>query len=150
MIKLLICLIVSVTICYAQTENVQSNVTVSYTLWIGSYLKLIHNINVSAPKNTSFYEVMQLAAEQNCHYKFQAKEYDIGHYITEIGGWREIPSLRYHWMIYKIPALPNPWKPPTDDYLTPVGVDQIYVDDGEYYLFWYHKLKKWNSDNEEV
>lgn len=52
-------------------ENVQSNVTVSYTLWIGTYLKRIHHINISAPKNTSFYEVMKLAAEQNNHYKFQ-------------------------------------------------------------------------------
>lgn len=51
----------------------------------------------------------------------QAKEYDFGHYITKIGHWHEIPFLRYHWMIYKIPKLPNPWKPPTDEFLTPVG-----------------------------
>jgi len=43
-------------------------VTVTYTLWIGTNVTENFTIIVTAEENSSFYHVMQIAAEQDLHY----------------------------------------------------------------------------------
>lgn len=42
--------------------------TVSYTLWVGSNISEIYNINVTTESNNSFYNVMQQAAVKDDHF----------------------------------------------------------------------------------
>jgi hypothetical protein len=41
---------------------------VTYTLWVGTNVTENFTINVMARRNSSFYHVMQIAAEQDPHY----------------------------------------------------------------------------------
>jgi gastric intrinsic factor len=43
-------------------------VTVTYTLWVGTNVTENFTITVMTEKNSSFYHVMQIAAEQDTHY----------------------------------------------------------------------------------
>lgn len=46
-------------------ETDQKNVTFSYTLWLQSNITETHNVNLTTPKNTSFFKAMTMAAEQD-------------------------------------------------------------------------------------
>lgn len=47
------------------------NVTVSYTLWVGTNITENYTVIITAPRNISFYSVMQLAADMDSHFAFQ-------------------------------------------------------------------------------
>lgn len=51
------------------------NVTVSYTLWVGTNITENYTVIVTAPRNISFYNVMQLAADMDSHFVFQVRNY---------------------------------------------------------------------------
>jgi len=52
----------------SSSSNVQ--ITVPYYLWVGTEVTQQFNINITAPHNTSFYDVMNLAEEQSPeHYR---------------------------------------------------------------------------------
>lgn len=45
-----------------------------------------------------------------------------------------------YWLLYRLPELPDPTNPPGNQLIAPVGVDELMVEDGEHYLYWYKKL----------
>ena len=45
-----------------------------------------------------------------------------------------------YWLLYRLPELPDPNNPPGNQLIAPVGVDELMVEDGEHYLYWYKKL----------
>lgn len=123
-------------------ENLKGDdfATVTYTLWVGTNVTENFTINVTAEKNSSFYHIMQIAAEQDSHYVFEATEWPNGHYVHTLAGYKEEPSRYHYWLLYQVPTLPEPASPPGNNFVTPVGVDGLIVEDGDHYLFWYKKL----------
>ncbi|RZF38786.1 hypothetical protein LSTR_LSTR008156 [Laodelphax striatellus] len=114
--------------------------TVSYTLWVGSNVTENHTISITMPHNSTFYNVMQMAAEKDNHYVFSATEWPNGHYVHTLAGFKEQPMKYRYWLLYRLPSLPDPSNPPGNQLVAPTGVDDLIVEDGEHYLFWYKKL----------
>lgn len=52
------------------SADVNANVTVSYSLWIGSNITEKRSINITADHNVTFYEIMQRAAEVDNAFKY--------------------------------------------------------------------------------
>ena len=54
----------------ADSSSSTVQITVPYYLWVGTEVTQQFNINITAPQNTSFYGLMQLAEAQNPeHYR---------------------------------------------------------------------------------
>ncbi|XP_031786149.1 uncharacterized protein CG3556 isoform X1 [Nasonia vitripennis] len=123
-------------------QNQQQNppVNISYTLWVGSDVDEIYNLTLSAPKNESFYEVMVLAAQRSPNFQFSAYEWPNGHYVHTLAGYKEEPMSYHYWLLYRLPAPPEPSSPPGNQLVAPGGVDNLLISEGEHYLFWYKKL----------
>ncbi|XP_030755061.1 uncharacterized protein CG3556-like isoform X2 [Sitophilus oryzae] len=103
-------------------------VTVSYTLWIGTEILGEKSVNVTAPQNSSFYNVMQLAINYDPAYDFRAKDYpNIGHYIYRIAGHDEDTKNNIYWIIYKLKEKPDKSNLPTNKDLSPVGCYKFEV-----------------------
>ncbi|RVE47343.1 hypothetical protein evm_008024 [Chilo suppressalis] len=116
------------------------NVSFTYTLWLGTNVTENFTLHMVAPRNISFYHVMQMAAEQNPKFKFEASEWPNGHYVHTLAGHKEEPMGYHYWLLYRLPETPDPAAPPGNQLVAPVGVDDLLVEDGEHYLFWYKKL----------
>ncbi|XP_069704751.1 uncharacterized protein [Periplaneta americana] len=95
--------------------------TVTYTLWVGTNVTENFTVSVTAKKNSTFYHIMQIAAEQDSHYVFEATEWPNGHYVHTIAGYKEEPSCYHYWLLYQVPTLPEPASPPGNNFVTPVG-----------------------------
>lgn len=52
----------------AKTTLDDNTATVSYSLWIGSNISETHTINITTETNNTFYNVMQLAAQEDDHF----------------------------------------------------------------------------------
>ncbi|KAJ8668081.1 hypothetical protein QAD02_009744, partial [Eretmocerus hayati] len=115
-------------------------VNVTYTLWVGSDVDEIYNLSLSAPKNETFYEVMVLAAQRSQNFQFSAYEWPNGHYVHTLAGYKEEPMSYHYWLLYRLPAPPEPSSPPGNQLVAPGGVDDLQISNGEHYLFWYKKL----------
>ncbi|XP_023026717.2 uncharacterized protein CG3556 [Leptinotarsa decemlineata] len=118
-----------------------SDITISYTVWVGPDITESATINITAPKRTPFYEVMQLAMKKDPYFTFEATESTFGHYITTIAGHKEDKAKNIFWFIYNLKEMPDPNSPPSDDLLSPVGVDGLMIEKGYHYLFWYRIWK---------
>ncbi|XP_067015294.1 uncharacterized protein CG3556 [Anabrus simplex] len=118
----------------------QDLVSVTYTIWVHTNISEQYTLGVRAERNTTFYNVMLLAAQQDPHYQFEATEWPNGHYVHTLAGYKEEPTAYYFWLLYQTPELPEPSNPPGNQLITPVGVDGLLVDEGNHYLFWYKKL----------
>ncbi|XP_049793659.1 uncharacterized protein CG3556-like [Schistocerca nitens] len=116
------------------------HVTITYSIWVGTNVSEKYTLLLHPVRNTSFYDVMILAASIDEHYQFEATEWPYGHYITMLAGYREDPANYLFWLIYQTPQVPDPASPPGNELLTPVGVDSLYVDEGDNYLFWLRNL----------
>ncbi|CAH0758884.1 unnamed protein product [Diatraea saccharalis] len=116
------------------------NVSFTYTLWLGTNVTENYTLHMVAPRNISFYHVMQMAAEQNPKFKFEASEWPNGHYVHTLATHKEEPMGYHYWLLYRLPETPDPAAPPGNQLVAPVGVDDLLVEDGEHYLFWYKKL----------
>lgn len=114
--------------------------TVSYSLWIGSNISETHTINITTETNNTFYNVMQLAAQEDDHFSFSSTEWPNGHYVHTLAGYKEEPMSYHYWLLYKLPELPKVTSPPQNRFVAPVGVDELLIEDGDHYLFWYKKL----------
>ena len=57
-----------------------------------------------------------------------------------IGSGFVLPCRYNYWLLYRLPELPDPNNPPGNQLIAPVGVDELMVEDGEHYLYWYKKL----------
>nr|CAD7568100.1 unnamed protein product [Timema californicum] len=102
-------------------EQAPGPVTVTYTLWVGTNITENYSITVSPEHNATFYNVMQIAAEQDSHYQFSATEWPNGHYVHTIAGYKEEPTYYHYWLLYRLAKLPDPAYPPGNNFITPVG-----------------------------
>ncbi|ENN78018.1 hypothetical protein YQE_05503, partial [Dendroctonus ponderosae] len=116
------------------------NVSITYTLWVGSNVTENCTVAITAPRNTSFYAVMQTAMEQDARFAFEASEWPNGHYVHTLAGYKEEPMGYNYWLLYRLPELPDPSAPPANQLVAPVGVDDLLIEEGDHYLFWYKKL----------
>lgn len=57
-----------------------------------------------------------------------------------LAGYKEEPMSYHYWLLYKLPVSPDVTAPPPNQFVAPVGVDELLVEDGDHYLFWYKKL----------
>jgi len=117
-----------------------TNVTVSYSLWIGSNITEKRSINITADCNVTFYEIMQRASDLDSAFIFSATEWPNGHYVHTLSGLKEEPMSYHFWLLYKLKSCPDPQNPPSNQLVAPTGVDDLIVQNGEHYLFWYKKL----------
>ncbi|XP_050545819.1 uncharacterized protein CG3556 [Daktulosphaira vitifoliae] len=123
-----------------QTIEMGTNVTVSYSLWIGSNITEKRSINITANHNVTFYEIMQRASDLDNAFTFSATEWPNGHYVHTLSGLKEEPTSYHFWLLYKLKSSPDPKNPPSNQLVAPTGVDDLIVQNGEHYLFWYKKL----------
>lgn len=49
-------------------ETNPSNITVTYSLWVGSNVSEKHSLNITVDRNETFYEIMEKAAEMDSTY----------------------------------------------------------------------------------
>ncbi|XP_050667132.1 uncharacterized protein CG3556 isoform X2 [Leptidea sinapis] len=125
---------------HASNDSDARNVSFTYTLWLGTNVTENYTLYMIAPRNVSFYHVMQMAAEQEPKFKYEASEWPNGHYVHTLAGHKEEPMGYHYWLLYRLPEIPDPASPPGNQLVAPVGVDDLLVEDGEHYLFWYKKL----------
>ncbi|XP_015370871.1 PREDICTED: uncharacterized protein CG3556 [Diuraphis noxia] len=123
-----------------QMPDSGTNVTVSYSLWIGSNITEKRSINITADHNVTFYEIMQRASDLDSAFTFSATEWPNGHYVHTLSGLKEEPMSYHFWLLYKLRSCPDPQNPPSNQLVAPTGVDDLIVQNGEHYLFWYKKL----------
>ncbi|CAG9815211.1 unnamed protein product [Phaedon cochleariae] len=116
------------------------NVTVTYTLWVGANVTENATVTLTAPRNTSFYHVMQAAMDADPRFTFEASEWPNGHYVHTLAGYKEEPMGYHYWLLYRLPEVPDPLAPPANQLVAPVGVDDLLIEEGDHYLFWYKKL----------
>ncbi|KAG8234766.1 hypothetical protein J437_LFUL006598 [Ladona fulva] len=113
---------------------------VTYTLWVGSNISENLSLTLKAPANSSFYNLMLEAAQQDERFQFGSSSWPNGHYIHTIHGYREQPAAHRYWLLYRLHAVPDPSEPPPHHQLSPKGVDDLLVNNGDHFLFWYRKL----------
>lgn len=109
------------TLSYHGNDSEIRNVTITYTLWVGTNITENSTMNLIAPRNTSFYNIMQMAMEIDPHYTFEATEWPNGHYVHTIAGYKEEPAGYNYWLLYRLPELPDPASPPANQLVAPVG-----------------------------
>uniref|UniRef100_T1PCK4 Eukaryotic cobalamin-binding protein n=1 Tax=Musca domestica TaxID=7370 RepID=T1PCK4_MUSDO len=121
-------------------ESDSKNVSYTYTLWVGTNVSQILTLNMVSPKNTSFFKAMTQAAEIDPRFAFEAREWPNGHYVHTLAGMKEEPRGYNYWLLYRLPEIPDKDNTPGNQLIAPVGVDELMVEDGEHYLYWYKKL----------
>ncbi|XP_030381629.1 uncharacterized protein CG3556 [Scaptodrosophila lebanonensis] len=121
-------------------ESDTKNISYTYTLWVGSNVSEAFSLSLISPKNTSFFKAMTQAAEMDQRFIFEAREWPNGHYVHTLYGKKEEPRGYHYWLLYRLPELPDPNNTPGNQLIAPVGVDDLMVEDGEHYLYWYKKL----------
>ncbi|KAH8397899.1 hypothetical protein KR222_005935 [Zaprionus bogoriensis] len=121
-------------------ESDAKNISYTYTLWVGSNVTEAFSLSLVSPKNTSFFKAMTQAAEMDPRFIFEAREWPNGHYVHTLYGKKEEPRGYHYWLLYRLPELPDPNNTPGNQLIAPVGVDELMVEDGEHYLYWYKKL----------
>ncbi|CRK96590.1 CLUMA_CG009962, isoform A [Clunio marinus] len=121
------------------SEN-ENDVAYYYYLWIGDDVHTKYKIRLTSPPGSHFIDAMYQAAEKNQHYAFDFIQYDFGKYITTIAGVANNDETSQYWLIYNLPWSPKKNNPPGINDLSPVGVDDIVVNLGYHYLFWYRTV----------
>ncbi|EDW00025.1 uncharacterized protein CG3556 [Drosophila grimshawi] len=121
-------------------ESDSKNISYTYTLWVGSNVTEAFSLSLISPKNTSFFKAMTQAADMDPRFIFEAREWPNGHYVHTLYGKKEEPRGYHYWLLYRLPELPDPNNTPGNQLIAPVGVDELMVEDGEHYLYWYKKL----------
>lgn len=106
---------------YHGNDSEIRNVTITYTLWVGTNITENSTINIIAQRNTTFYNIMQIAMDIDPHYTFEATEWPNGHYVHTIAGYKEEPAGYNYWLLYRLPELPDPSSPPANQLVAPVG-----------------------------
>ncbi|XP_076036517.1 uncharacterized protein CG3556 [Oratosquilla oratoria] len=125
-------------------ENITSPtvemVKVVYILWIGTNASMSYNKTIMVPANTTFLTVMKIAAEEDEHYEFSASRWANGYYIHTINGLKEQKVGYWFWLLFRLREPPVPGVKPDNKYIIGTGVQETIVNDGDYFLFWYHKI----------
>ncbi|XP_025835355.1 uncharacterized protein CG3556 [Agrilus planipennis] len=125
---------------YHGNDSEPRNISISYTLWVGTNITENYTLTIVAPRNTSFYNIMQMAMDMDSHFTFEASEWPNGHYVHTLAGYKEEPMGYHYWLLYRLPEFPDPMTPPANQLVAPVGVDDLLIEEGDHYLFWYKKL----------
>ncbi|CAB3369978.1 Hypothetical predicted protein [Cloeon dipterum] len=119
-------------------------IAITYTLWAQRGGDAAGDMNAEVelrvPNNSTFFHAMQLAAHSDPRFTFESSVWPNGHYIHTLGGLEEDPSEYRYWLLYLLSERADPSLPPSKDKLTPKGVDEMFVKDGDHFLFWYKKL----------
>lgn len=121
-------------------ENEPRNVSYTYTLWVGTNETEEYSLDLTSPKNTTFFRAMKQAAEIDPRFAFEAREWPNGHYVHTLATRKEEPKSYHYWLLYRLPEKPDTKNPPGNQLIAPLGVDELLVEDGEHYLYWYKKL----------
>lgn len=82
---------------------------------------------------------MNIAAEKDERFVFKYQTFDIGRFITSIGGHAQDPDENLFWLIYEYPE--NYPDVPGFEFLSDWGVDLLIVKKNYKYLFWLQTLK---------
>lgn len=109
-------------------------VSVKYSLWIGNNITDNYTAIITVPANTSFYEIMKKAAEENEKFEFSASLWPNGHYVHTLAGLKEDRVENQYWLL----CLTN--NGPENPVFVDTGVDDFYPKDGESISFWYKKI----------
>ncbi|XP_055532302.1 uncharacterized protein CG3556 [Wyeomyia smithii] len=116
------------------------NVSYTYTLWVGTDETEEYSLDLTSPKNTTFFWAMRQAARIDPRFAFEAQAWPNGHYVHTLAGMKEEPKSYHFWLLYRLPEKPDTKNPPGNQLIAPLGVDELLVEDGEHYLYWYKKL----------
>ncbi|XP_065092138.1 uncharacterized protein CG3556 isoform X2 [Ochlerotatus camptorhynchus] len=121
-------------------EAEPKNVSYTYTLWVDTNVTQEYSLDLTSPKNTTFFRAMNQAKEIDPKFDFDAREWPNGHYVHTLAGKKEDPKSYHYWLLYRLPEKPDTKNPPGNQLIAPLGVDELLVEDGEHYLYWYKKL----------
>jgi hypothetical protein len=91
---------------------------------------------MKVPQNSTFYEVMTFAAQQDNHFTFEYQTYSFGRFITKIANHSQSTEENYFWMLYEYPDTRGIKIRPVKEQLSEVGVDLLIVKNKFRYLFW--------------
>ncbi|KAB7502327.1 Uncharacterized protein Anas_06104 [Armadillidium nasatum] len=89
----------------------------TYIIWIGNEASLKYNLSFSVPQNTTFLEIMKMAAEQDEHFEFSASKWANGYYIHTLSGQKEKQVGFWFWLLYKLKEPPVPGTKPDNKYV---------------------------------
>ncbi|CAG0919041.1 unnamed protein product [Notodromas monacha] len=111
-------------------------VSANFTIWIGLTVELAYSKIVTLRENSTMYQLMRIAAENDPRFEFAAYDFPWGRYIHNIGGI-ELQHEGYHyWLMYTLPFPPDPKNPPPTSFIGADGVDDLVIKDGMNILFW--------------
>jgi hypothetical protein len=121
-------------------------VFVNYAIWVGDNVDVSYSRIFPVPFNSTFYQVMTIAASLDARYVFSAQNSSVyGHFITSIGNNAQNPASNLYWFIYVLDKRPNVNKKPGSELLSQFGVDNFNVTtNNSNYLFW---LRTWNPSS---
>jgi len=112
----------------------------TYIIWVGSPPALAYNMSLAMPRNSSFYEAMKTAAERDDRFEFSASHWGNGYYVHTLAGQRERLQGYWFWLLYRLRQPPQPGVKPDNQFVAPTGVMETIPNEGDYMLFWYHKI----------
>ncbi|KAG5881789.1 hypothetical protein JTB14_002964 [Gonioctena quinquepunctata] len=140
-----LCLTLLLIISYTNWDSINShaanNITITYTIWVGRDIEESTTIDITAPSETSFYDVMGLAMEKDSYFTFDSTTALFGHHIRMLAGHQEDVAEGILWLLYDLEEMPDPKNPPSNEFLSSFGVDGLRIDEGHHYLFWYKKME---------
>ncbi|XP_078599309.1 cobalamin binding intrinsic factor-like isoform X1 [Branchiostoma floridae x Branchiostoma japonicum] len=105
-----------------------SNMTVQYTIHSDFHPNVSASIEITVPSNTSFIDIMDLAAERDERFRYEAPDTKWGHYVSAIGEVTEDHNEKRYWTIMLDP-----------DISIDEGIDHFIPDDGDHVIFRYRK-----------
>lgn len=110
-----------------------TEIELNYSVWVGSDISEKYSIRVTVPENSTFFEVMTIAAEIDERFVFEYETFSFGRFITSIGGHSQNPDENLFWFVYEYPEnYPNV---PGKEFLS-AAVDVLIVKKKYQYLFW--------------
>uniref|UniRef100_A0AAG5DGN2 Squalene cyclase C-terminal domain-containing protein n=1 Tax=Anopheles atroparvus TaxID=41427 RepID=A0AAG5DGN2_ANOAO len=102
-------------------ETEPRNVSYTYTLWVGTNETEEYFLDLTSPKNTTFFRAMKQAAEIDPRFSFEAREWPNGHYVHTLAGMKEEPKSYHFWLLYRLPERPDTKNPPGNQLIAPLG-----------------------------
>ncbi|XP_076364493.1 uncharacterized protein CG3556-like isoform X2 [Tachypleus tridentatus] len=110
-------------------------IKVRYSLWFKDENEMNQSIIVdNIQPNTTFFQIMEKAAEQNPKYKFKWESTAFGPYVVEIAGIANDAVNKKFWMLYVMDPLTI--KP----VLSKVGVGKLRPKNEDHIIFWYQTV----------
>ncbi|XP_071538689.1 LOW QUALITY PROTEIN: uncharacterized protein CG3556-like [Panulirus ornatus] len=115
-------------------------VKMTYIIWKGNNATSNYNLTFTVPVNTTFLTVMKMAAEQDDRFVFSASHWGHGLYIHTLAGAKEQKLGYWFWLLFRMREPPVPGVKPDNKFVVGTGVQETIVNDGDYFLFWFHQI----------